>query len=297
MSPLVRRGAMTIAATVVLVYGGAAAYLRLNETNLVYQPRELGGGAVRPLPDSLHLVSERLSLVSEDGTRLSGIVIPPADTAAQWLLYLHGNAGNVTSSLHPPFYARMHALRLGIPATDYRGYGDSEARRPSETGLYADARALYNWLRTVKGVPSSRIIIYGHSLGAGPATELALRSEASGLIIEGAFTSVPDRGAEIYPWLPVHWLATQRFANIDKIGHVAMPKLLMHARDDSIIPYAHGQQLFEAASAPKQWVELSGGHMRAFLDDSAHFWGHVGEFTRRLRADLPVGESPLPNAR
>lgn len=297
MSPIVRRGAMTIMALVVLGYGGAAAYLRLNEINLVYEPRELGGGAVRPLPDSLRLASERLTLVSGDGTKLVGIIIPAADTAAQWLLYLHGNAGNVTSSLLPSFYARVHALGLSVAAIDYRGFGDSEARRPSETSVNADVRALYDWLRTVKHVPSSRIIIYGHSLGAGPATELALRSEASGLIIEGAFTSIPDRGAEIYPWLPVHWLATQRFANLDKIGHVAMPKLVMHARDDSIIPYAHGQRLFEAASAPKQWVELKGGHMRAFLDDSAHFWGQVGEFTRRLRADLPVGESPLPGAR
>jgi len=297
MSPLVRRGMLAVAALLVLGYGAAVAYVRLNETNLVYQPLNLGGGAVKPLPDSLHLVSERLSLVSGDGARLEGIVIPATDTAAQWLLYLHGNAGNVTSSLLPSFYARMHALGLNVAAIDYRGYGDSEARRPSETGLYADARALYDWLRTVQHVPSSRIIIYGHSLGSGPATELALHAEAAGLILEGAFTSVPDRGAEVYPWLPVRWLATQRFANLDKIDDVAMPKLLMHARDDSIIPYAHGQRLFAAARAPKQWVALKGGHMRAFLDDSARFWGPVGEFTLRLRSDLPVGESPLPPAR
>jgi len=297
MAPAVRRGAIAVAALAVLVYGGDAVYLRMNETNLVYQPHAMGGGAVKPLPDSLHLVSERLALVSGDGTRLSGIVIPATDTAAQWLLYLHGNAGNVTSSLLPRFYARMHALGLNVAAIDYRGYGDSEKRTPSEAGLYADARALYEWLHTVRHVPSSRIIIYGYSLGSGPATELALRVEASGLILEGAFTSVPDRGTELYPWLPVHWLATQRFANIEKIGVVAMPKLLMHARDDSIVPYEHGMRLFEAARAPKQWVELKGGHMRAFLDDSAQFWGQVGAFTQRLRTDLPLGESPLPPPR
>ena len=297
MGTVARRGAIAVVAFVVLAYGGGAVYLRMNETNLVYQPHAMGGDAVKPLPDSLHLVSERLTLVSGDGTRLAGIVIPAADTAAQWLLYLHGNAGNVTSSLLPRFYARMHALGLNVAAIDYRGYGDSEKRTPSEAGLYADARALYEWLHTVRHVPSSRIIIYGYSLGSGPATELALRVEASGLILEGAFTSVPDRGTELYPWLPVHWLATQRFANIEKIGVVAMPKLLMHARDDSIVPYEHGMRLFEAARAPKQWVELKGGHMRAFLDDSAQFWGNVGAFTQRLRTDLPVGESPLPPTR
>lgn len=297
MRPAVRRGVIAVAAFAVLSYGGAIVYLRLNETNLVYQPLAFGGGAVKPLPDSLHLASERVTLMSSDGVRLAGIVIPANDTAAQWLLYLHGNAGNVTSSLLPRFYARMHALGLNVAAIDYRGYGDSERRTPGEAGIYADARALYEWLHTVRHVPSSRIIIYGHSLGSGPATELALRVEASGLILEGAFTSVPDRGVELYPWLPVHWLATQRFANIEKIGQAALPKLLMHARDDSIVPFEHGLRLFEAASAPKQWVELKGGHMRAFLDDSAQFWGHVGAFAQRLRTDLPAGESPLPGAR
>ena len=292
-----RRTAMAAMVVLAAAYVGAMVYLRLNETNLVYQPHALGGGAVQPLPDSLHLASERIALVSRDGVKLAGIVIPAADSAAQWLLYLHGNAGNVTSSLLPLFYARVHALGLNVAAIDYRGYGDSEGRTPSEAGIDADARALYEWLHAVKGVPASRIIIYGHSLGSGPATELALREEASGLILEGAFTSIPDRGAELYPWLPVRWIATQRFANIEKIGAVAMPKLLMHARDDSIIPYAHGVRLFAAARAPKQWVELKGGHLRAFLADSANFWGHVGAFAQRLRSDLPAGESPLPSPR
>jgi hypothetical protein len=291
----VRRALLGVVAVVALCYLGAVAYLRVNETALVYHPKELGGGKVQPLPDSVHLAATPLTLTSADGARIAGLVIPAADTSAQWLLYLHGNAGNVTSSILPSFYSRWHALGLNIVAIDYRGYGDSDPRAPTETGVYADARAAYDWLRTARQVPPSRIIIYGHSLGSGPAIELASTVEASGLIVEGAFTSVPDRGAEIYPWLPVRWLATQRFANIDKIGRVAMPKLLLHASDDVIVPYPHGQRLFAAAKAPKQWVELKGGHLRAFLDDSAHFWGHVGEFAQRLRADLPVGESPPPS--
>ena len=197
----------------------------------------------------------------------------------------------------PQFYARWHALGLNILAIDYRGYGESEDRLTSEAGTYADARAAYDWLRTVRGVSANRIIIYGHSLGSGVATELALHVDAAGLIVEGAFTSIPDMGAKVYPWFPVRLISSQRFANIDKIGRVAMPKLIMHASDDHIVPYAMGQQLFAAASAPKEWVELKGGHMRAFLEDSAHFWGHAGGFVQRLRNDLPVGESPVPPRR
>jgi pimeloyl-ACP methyl ester carboxylesterase len=292
-----RRGLIGVAAAVVLGYGGPMAYLRLNETNLVYRPLAMGGRMVKLLPDSLHLVSQRLGIVSSDGVRLAGIIVPTADTASQWLLYLHGNAGNVTAWELPQFYARWHALGVSVVAIDYRGYGESDARAPSETGLYADARAAYDWLRTVRHVPANRIIIYGHSLGSGVATELASRVEAAGLILEGAFTSVPDLGAEIYPWFPVRLIATQRFASIDKIGRVAMPKLIMHASDDRNVPYAHGQRLFAAASAPKEWVELKGGHMQAFLVDSAHFWGHAGAFAQRLRSEGPAGESPVPLVR
>jgi len=297
MKPSVRRGLTAVAALAALGYLAPATYLLVNERHIVFRPDAVGGRTVVPLPDSLHLASSRLSLTSGDGARIAGIVIPAADTAAQWLLYLHGNAGNVTSSVLPQFYARWHALELNILAIDYRGYGESESRLTSEDGTYADARAAYEWLRTVRGVPGSRIILYGHSLGSGVATELALHADAAGLILEGAFTSMPDIGATIYPWFPVRLLATQRFANIDKIGKVAMPKLILHASDDRIVPYAQGQRLFAAASAPKEWVELRGGHMRAFLDDSAHFWGHVGAFVQRLRSDLPAGESPAPPAR
>lgn len=293
----IRRGLAGIAAIAVLGYLGAVVYLRVNEKHIVFRPDQFGGRTVAPIPDSLHLVSEKMTLTSSDGAQIAGIVIPSADTSAQWLLYLHGNAGNVTSSVLPQFYARWHALGLNVLAIDYRGYGESDPRTTSEAGTYADARAAYDWLRTTRHVSAGQIVIYGHSLGSGVATELALHVEAAGLILEGAFTSVPDIGAEAYPWFPVRWLATQRFANLDKIGGVAMPKLIMHASDDHIVPYAHGQRLYAAARAPKEWAELTGGHMRAFLDDSAHFWGHTGPFVQRLRNDLPMAESPAPPAR
>ena len=296
MKPATRRVLIAVATFAAAGYLAPVAYLWMNEQHLVYRPDLLGGRTIAPIPDSLHLVSNRVQLTSGDGARIAGLVIPVADTTAQWLLYLHGNAGNVTSSVLPRFYARAHALGLHVLAIDYRGYGESEQRLTTEAGTYADARAAYDWLRTVRHVPADRIILYGHSLGAGVAIELALRADAAGLIVEGAFTSIPDMGALAYPWLPVRWLVSQRFANIDKIGRVAMPKLLMHARDDRIVPYAQGQRLFAAARAPKEWVELQGGHLNAFLDDSAHFWGPVGAFVQRLRSDLPMGESPLPPA-
>jgi fermentation-respiration switch protein FrsA (DUF1100 family) len=289
-----RRGVVAALVLAGVGYGTPVAYLMANERQMVFQPDEFGGRLVRPLPESLGLASQRVAFSSADGVRITGLVIPSADSAAQWLLYLHGNAGNVTSSVLPEFYQRWHALGLNVLAIDYRGFGESESRAPDERGVYADARAAYDWLRGTRGVSADRIIIYGHSLGAGVATELALGVQTAGLIVEGAFTSVPDLGAPRYPWLPVQWLSRQRFENLKKIGRVAMPKLILHANDDTIVPYAHGQRLFAAAAAPKTFVELKGGHIRAFLEDSAHFWGHAGAFVARLRDAGPTGESPPP---
>jgi pimeloyl-ACP methyl ester carboxylesterase len=294
MNRAVRRGIVAVAVLAGVGYTTPIVYLMANEKRMVFQPEAFGGRTVLPLPDSLGLAASRVSLTTGDGVKIAGIVIPTADTSAQWLLYLHGNAGNITSSVLPQFYKRWHAQGVNILAIDYRGYGESESRAPDEEGTYADARAAYDWLRITRGVPAERILIYGHSLGSGVATELALQVQAAGLIIEGAFTSAPDIGAAMYPWLPVRLMARQRFDNLDKIGRVAMPKLILHASDDRIVPYAHGQRLYAVAQAPKEWVELKGGHMRAFLEDSAHFWGHVGAFAQRLRSDLPVGESPAP---
>lgn len=294
MKPSVRRALVAVAILAGVPYLAWMAYLSANEKGIVFRPNDFGGRVVVPIPDSLHLTSSRVQLTSSDGARIAGIVIPAADTSAQWLLYLHGNAGNVTSSILPQFYARWHALGVNVLAIDYRGFGESDNSKPSEKGTYADARAAYDWLRNERGVPADRIILYGHSLGSGVATEVALQVQAGGLIIEGAFTSIPDLGAARYPWFPVRLLASQRFASIEKIGKVSMPKLILHASDDSLVPFAHGQALYAAASAPKEWAQLKGGHMRPFLDDSATYWGRVTAFTQRLRSELPASESPSP---
>lgn len=294
MTKTVRRTFAAVAVLAGVGYATPMVYLKANEKRMVFQPDAFGGRVVVPLPDSLGLASSRVAFASGDGAKITGWIVPAADSDAPWLLYLHGNAGNISTSALPQFYKRWHALSLNILAIDYRGYGESESRAPDEQGIYADARAAYDWLHTVRAVPPDKIVIYGHSLGAGVATELALHVPAAGLIIEGAFTSIPDLGGELYPYLPVRWLASQRFANLDKIGRVAMPKLILHATDDSIVPFAHSQRLYAAASAPKEMVELKGGHMNAFLEDSAKFWGHVGAFVARLREGGPAGESPAP---
>jgi fermentation-respiration switch protein FrsA (DUF1100 family) len=105
-----------------------------------------------------------------------------------------------------------------------------------------------------------------------------------GVILEGALTSVVDRGQELYPYIPVRWIAGTRFASIDKISKVAVPKLFLHATGDEVIPLAHGRRLYQAAPPPKTFVELRGGHGDAFDVDSATYFGSIEHFLNTLPA-------------
>jgi hypothetical protein len=178
------------------------------------------------------------------------------------VLFCHGNAGNISHRLDS--IRLLHSLGLQVLIFDYRGYGHSEGAA-SEKGSYRDADAAWRYLVDVRGLPADRIILFGRSLGAAVAADLASRTRPAAVIMESAFTSVPDMAAGIYPWLPVRLLSRYRYDNLDKITRISAPLLLVHSRQDEIIPFAHGERLFERAREPKQFLEINGGHNDAFL--------------------------------
>lgn len=265
---------------VVGTYVALLILLRLNESRLLYFP---GAGKVLvPPPAELGLPVERVELRTDDGLTLVGWVIrAEGDGSAPWLLMCHGNGGNVSDAGRPYHYAGLRALGLNLLAFDYRGYGESEGV-PTESGLYRDADAAYGFLRDSLGVGPERIVIFGHSLGSAVAVDLAARAAAAGLVLDGALTSVTERGQEIYPFIPVRWIAASRYASIEKIGGLRLPKLFLHAEGDEVIPIAHGRRLFEAAPPPKRFVALGGGHGDAFVEDSAAYYGAIGGFVAEL---------------
>jgi fermentation-respiration switch protein FrsA (DUF1100 family) len=273
---------------VVVAYLGLLLLLRLNESRLIYFP-----GAERRLiapPAALGLPVQRVSIRTVDGITLGSWVIRAGpDSTGYWLLICHGNAGNLSEFGRPAHYAGLHALGLNLLAFDYRGYGESDGV-PGESGLYKDADASYRYLREDLGVASDKIVIFGHSLGSAVAVDLASRVASAGLILEGALTSVIERGQELYPYIPVRWIGRSRFSSIEKISRVSVPKLFLHARADDVVPLAHGRRLFEAAPPPKTFVELKGGHGDAFELDSATYFGSIDRFITKLRGGRSAAE-------
>jgi hypothetical protein len=159
---------------------------------------------------------------------------------------------------------------------DYRGYGQSDGR-PSEEGTYLDAQAALQWLQN-KGFDGTNVIVHGESLGGGIASELAVREQIGGLILHSSFTSVPDLGAELFPWLPVHWLASIRYDSMSKLPQVHVPVLILHSREDSMIQFHHAEALFEAAREPKLLREVLGNHNDQPLSDPEGFTRAFEEF-------------------
>ncbi|HYF38582.1 MAG TPA: alpha/beta hydrolase [Gemmatimonadales bacterium] len=266
----------------IVVYAALILLLRLNESRLIYFPGP-GRNLLAP-PSALGLPVERVTLTTADSLELASWVIPAAvESTGFWLLICHGNAGNLSEFDRPVHYAGLRALGLNLLAFDYRGYGESQGV-PSESGLYKDADAAYRYLRDGRGVAAERIIVFGHSLGSAVAVDLASRVPVGGLIVEGALTSVIDRGQELYPYIPVRWIAGTRFASIEKISQVTSPKLFLHATGDEVIPVAHGKRLYDAAPPPKTFVELQGGHGDAFDADSAKYYGAIARFLETLPA-------------
>jgi fermentation-respiration switch protein FrsA (DUF1100 family) len=244
---------------VAVTYGAFALYLFIMQPRLLYYP-DMPGREPEATPAAVGLAYEDVALQTVDDIRLHAWFIP-AENPRATVLFCHGNAGNISHRLDS--IRLLHSLGLQVLIFDYRGYGKSEGR-PSEKGTYRDVDAAWHYLREVRGLTEAGIIIFGRSLGAAVAADLASRTRPAAVILESAFTSVPDMAAEFYPWLPVRLLSRYRYDNLGKVARIARPLLLVHSRQDEIIPFAHGERLFGRAREPKQFLELTGGHNDAF---------------------------------
>ncbi len=243
-----------------LCYGFLLIFVYFYQNRLLFLPN-LPSRAVESLPSAVGLPYESIDLLTNDHIHLDGWFIPAPEQRGV-ILFCHGNAGNISHRLDSLLL--FHRLGFSTLIFDYRGYGNSHGH-PSEAGTYLDVEAAWHYLTTERSIASSRIALFGRSLGAAVAAHQASVSTPGALIVESSFTSVPDMAAELYPFLPARWLSQLDYNVQKQLQRVTCPVLVVHSRDDEIIPFKHGRALYETANKPKQFLELRGGHNDGFL--------------------------------
>jgi hypothetical protein len=246
-----RRRAFRIVLYAALAYLGVIVLLLALENALVFHPVRAEQDWLPPPNGQV----QDLALHTSDGTNIHAWWCPKANANGA-VLYCHGNAGNLSHRGHGIARWQEH-MKTSVLIFDYPGYGRSDGK-PSEAGCYAAGRSAYEWLRDDAGIRPERIIIYGGSLGGGVAVELARERPHRALVLVSPFTSLPDMAQKLYPWLPARWLVRNRFENLAKIGQCKGPVFIGHGDRDSLVPFAQGQKLFEAANEPKEFFRLAG---------------------------------------
>jgi pimeloyl-ACP methyl ester carboxylesterase len=246
------------------------------ERSLVFKPHRHPIGDWTVFERSPHPV-EDVTLRAEDGTGLHGLFIDNP-SGERVILFLHGQEGNLTTYAERVF--GLSELGASVLLVDYRGYGKSEGR-PSERGLYLDARAAYRWLTDERRAREESIVLYGLSLGGAAACDLATRAPSvGGLILEATFTNARDLARALAPWFP-RWFMRLSLDNGAKIGALTVPKLIIHSRTDRFIPFSMGETLYRVAPEPKESLFLEDlGH----AENSEEIRRGVGKFLRGLPA-------------
>ncbi len=271
------------------VYLGLIGALMLFEEKLIYYPSKFPQGhwdiaRTPPVRGRISPVIEECWFETDDGVKINGWFCQ----ATQWqddhfapipelptLLFCHGNAGNITSRYdHIEF---LIPIPVNIFIFDYRGYGKSEGT-VSEFGLYRDTRSAWDYLLNQKQLPADRIILFGESLGGAMAIELATQVTPLGLILQSTFTSVPDMGKVLYPFIPT-WVIRTKMDSLNKIPRLTCPKLIIHGDADEVVPFKLGQQLFAAAAPPKEFYEIPhSGHNETWLVGGQEYLNRIKNF-------------------
>jgi fermentation-respiration switch protein FrsA (DUF1100 family) len=239
------------------------------------------GAIFLPHPSSYKDTAEVLKLISANGKKISALYLPNA-SAKFTLLVSHGNAEDLGDDRD--WLEGLRHAGFSVFAYDYQGYGTSEGQA-SESASYEDEDAAYGYLVADLRTAPDRIIIFGRSVGSGPAVHIAARKPAAGLILQSPFLSA-FRVLTRVPLLPF-----DKFPNHKDIRRIHCPVLMMHGTADSVINFWHGQKLFALANEPKQsfWVQ-GAGHNDLDLVAGAEYGKALQKFLALLEGRASSGE-------
>ena len=254
---------LSLGGVLALAYISACIFLLLRQNRFIFKPHK----TIRTTPASFNLDYQEIwlpvSTTNGNKNHLHGWWIPTDKPDAKVCLYLHGNGSNIGDEVKRVFWCYHRGFSTML--IDYRGYGRSPGKFPTEASVYQDVEAAWNYLTQVKKIPPQKIFVYGHSLGGAIAIELAIRHpEIAALALEGTFTTMREMVSHLYKELlifPVDLLLHQKFNSLGKVRSLKMPVLFIHGTIDSVVPAHMSQILFAAAPEHKKLLLIpQAGH-------------------------------------
>jgi len=222
-----------------------ARMLNLLERKLTFKPTTEDHGGLAGIQH------QRIQFGHEFGLQLDGIFVNNGSKSI--VLFTHGNRHNITKFRE--HYQLFTAIGQSFFTFDYPGYGRSHGK-PSESAVYASARAAYAHITTTLGYQSERVVSYGCSMGGAVAIELTRHATVACLITESTFTNTWDMARHLYPFFPVWPLLPKRFRNDAKLPNIQVPLLIIHGEKDPIVPSSMASTLFTIARSPKKLVVI-----------------------------------------
>jgi fermentation-respiration switch protein FrsA (DUF1100 family) len=239
--------------TIVVAYLLVLALVRVFESRLIFFPNYPGRLDGEWHPRGLNV--EDVWITASDGVKLHAWWIP-GDKARFTFLAFHGNASNIAN--RAPVYEFLRSTHANVFALEYRGYGHSEGK-PSETGIYRDAEAAYKYLVNTKGIDPKAIISFGQSLGTAVATHLAAHRQVAGVVLEAPFPSASRVAHKVFWFLPgVKLLVHGQFDTQAWLKEIHAPILIVHCSEDPLIPFQFGQEVYDTALPPKNFLQING---------------------------------------
>jgi len=256
---------MAVALIVGTLWLVAGMYLHLQQDRILF-------AASRDMPHSPARFGWDFDevLLEVDGHETHGWFIPHEVNRAT-LLFSHGNGGNLSQRLYTIQVLRN--LGVSVFAYDYGGFGKSTGDY-SEARCYADIRAAWAYLTETRGILPEDIILFGRSLGGGPTCNFAPEVSCAGVVLESTFTSVRDVAGDnpLFALWPARRMLRDQFPNLAMIGAIDAPLLVLHSRDDTLVPFHHGEALYEAATAAeKLFWPFHGTHQTGLFTDEARY--------------------------
>ena len=248
-----------IVSLVVLVYFFATLGLYIFQRSLLYHPTENNYDG-----DKLTVNIEEVKIVTDDNIDLLAWYHNKDINKFKTILYLHGNAGSLKNRIHK--INHFEDMNINFLLLAWRGFNGNPGK-PTEQGLYQDAKSAVRWLMN-QGISEENIIIYGESLGTGVATEIAQKKNFAGVILESPFTSMIAAGKSKYPIFPIKLLLKDKYESDKKIKNIMSPILVMHGEADKIVPFWMGEKIFQMANEPKySYFSKYDDHMMEFNDE------------------------------